>query len=255
MRSSQSLKGRIALVTGGASGLGFAAAKAMTEAGARVVLADLDETGGRTAADALSGAFMKLDVADEVAWRELEAFLKREHGGLDIAVFAAGIARVNEPLAQMDLSSWRKVLAVNLDGTRLGIRTAFRLMESRGGSLITVASSSIVRSAPGISAYAASKAGVRSLTRVAALEGAALNPPIRVNCIVPGPFETPLLEWLRHATPTPPDQMNELLLASIPLHRVGQPEDFGALACFLASEASSYITGADLPLDGGQTVG
>jgi NAD(P)-dependent dehydrogenase (short-subunit alcohol dehydrogenase family) len=86
---------------------------------------------------------------------------------------------------------------------------------------------------------------------VAALEGARMKPVVRVNCIVPGPMDTPGLDWLRHATPLGPERMQELLLAAVPLQRIGRPDEFGALACFLASEASSYITGAELPLDGG----
>src|SRR5688572_18986566 len=154
----------------------------------------------------------------------------------------------------MWLTAWRNLMAVNLDGTMLGIRTALRLMETRGGSIVTVSSVSVVRGAQGISGYVASKAGVRGLTRVAALEGAAMKPPVRVNCIVPGPMETPLLDWLQHATQQSPEGLREALIAPVPLQRLGRPDEFGALACFLASDASSYITGADLPLDGGLTV-
>src|SRR5437763_5035720 len=140
MPTSHSLAGRVALVTGGASGLGRAAAEAAAAAGARVVIADVDEVGGRTVADAIAGSFVALDVADEAAWLGLEALVKREHGGLDVAVLAAGIGGPWATLSQMSLSAWRKLMAVNLDGTMLGIRAALHLMEVRGGSLITVAS-------------------------------------------------------------------------------------------------------------------
>jgi NAD(P)-dependent dehydrogenase (short-subunit alcohol dehydrogenase family) len=255
MPTSHSLAGRIALVTGGASGLGRGAAEALAAAGARVVIADIDEAGGRTVAGAVAGSFVKLDVADEAAWLDTEERIKREQGGLDVAVLAAGIGGPLTGLAQMSLASWRKVMAVNLDGTMLGIRAAFRLMEGRGGSVITVSSISGVRAPPEFGAYAASKAGVRLLTRVAALEGARLKPPVRANCILPGPMETPLLDWLRHTSPLGPERVNELMIASIPLRRIGRPDEFGALACFLAGDASGFITGADLPLDGGQTAG
>jgi NAD(P)-dependent dehydrogenase (short-subunit alcohol dehydrogenase family) len=151
----------------------------------------------------------------------------------------------------MSLSAWRKLMAVNLDGTMLGIRAALHLMEGRGGSIITVASTASVRSGESLGAYAASKAGVRRLTGVAALEGARMKPVVRVNCIVPGPMDTPGLNCALHATPLGPERKQELLLAAVPLQRIGRPDEFGALACFLASEASSYITGAELPLDGG----
>ena len=255
MPTSHSLAGRIALVTGGASGLGRAAAEAAAAAGAHVVIADLNEAGGRNVADAIAGSFVALDVADEAAWLDLEALVKREHGGLDVAVLAAGIGGPWAILSQMSLSAWRKLMAVNLDGTMLGIRAALRLMEGRGGSIITVASVNGVRCTPTMSAYAASKAGVRVLTRVAALEGAALKPVVRVNCILPGPMETPLLDWLRHNAPLGPERTQELLLAAVPLQRLGRPDEFGSVACFLASDASSYITGVELPLDGGLTAG
>jgi len=255
MPQSHSLAGRIALVTGGASGLGRAAAEAARSAGAHVVIADIDETGGRTVAGAIAGSFVALDVADEAAWLDLEALAKREHGGLDVAILAAGIGGPVVNLSQMELSAWRKLMAVNLDGTMLGIRAALRLMEGRGGSIITVASVNGVRCYPTTSAYAASKAGVRVLSRVAALEGAGMKPVVRVNCILPGPMETPLLDWLRHNAPLGPERTQELLIESVPLKRLGQPDDFAALACFLASDASSFITGAEVPLDGGQLAG
>jgi NAD(P)-dependent dehydrogenase (short-subunit alcohol dehydrogenase family) len=255
MPTSHSLAGRIALVTGGASGLGRGAAAAAAAAGAHVVIADIDEAGGRAVAGAIAGSFVALDVADEAAWLELEALVRREHGGLDVAVLAAGIAGPWATLSQMSLLDWRKLMAVNLDGTMLGIRAALHLMDGRGGSIITVASVAGVRGVRDIGAYAVSKAGVRHLTRVAALEGAGMTPVVRVNCIVPGPMETPLLDWLRHKAPLGPERTQELLLAAVPLQRLGQPDDFGALACFLASDASSYITGASVPLDGGLTAG
>jgi 3(or 17)beta-hydroxysteroid dehydrogenase len=180
------------------------------------VIADIDEAGGRTVAGAIAGSFVALDVADEAAWLELEALVKRDHRGLDVAVLAAGISGPLVQLSQMSLPAWRKLMAVNLDGTMLGIRAALHLMEERGGSIITVASIAGVRGAPGIGAYAASKAGVRLLTRVAALEGARMKPVVRVNCIVPGPMETPLLDWLLHATPLGPERTQELMLAAVP---------------------------------------
>lgn len=255
MPTSHSLAGRIALVTGGASGLGRAAAEAAAAAGARVVIADVDEAGGRAAAVAIAGSFVALDVSDEAAWQGLEALVRQDHGGLDVAVLAAGVGGPWSTLSQMSLSAWRGLMAVNLDGTMLGIRAALRLMEGRGGSIITVASVAGVRPGPGLDAYAVSKAGVRHLSRLAALEGAGMKPAVRVNCIVPGPIETPLLDWLRRTAPLGPERTQELLLAAVPLKRLGRPDEFGALACFLAGDASRYITGVEVPLDGGLTAG
>src|SRR5260370_1353993 len=128
MSTPHSLAGRIALVVGGASGLGRGAAEAMAAAGTHVMIADRDEANGRAVADAVAGSFVALDVADEAAWLELEALVKREHGGLDAAVLAAGIGGPLDTLSQMSLSAWRKLMAVNLDGTMLGLRAALHLM-------------------------------------------------------------------------------------------------------------------------------
>jgi NAD(P)-dependent dehydrogenase (short-subunit alcohol dehydrogenase family) len=253
--ASNSFAGRVALVTGGASGLGRGAAVAVAAAGAHVVIADLNESEGRAVANAIGGSFVALDVADEAAWLELEAIIKRDHGGLDMAILAAGIGGPMVTVSQMDLSAWRNLMAVNLDGTMLGLRAAFHLMEGRGGSIITVASINGVRCTPTMSCYGASKAGVRVLNRVAALEGAGMKPAVRVNCILPGPMETPLLDWLRNKSPLGPERTQELLIDSVPLKRLGHPDDFAALACFLASDASSFITGVELPLDGGHLAG
>jgi NAD(P)-dependent dehydrogenase (short-subunit alcohol dehydrogenase family) len=227
----------------------------MAAAGALVVIADLDEAGGQSVAGAIGGSFVPLDVADETAWLALETRVKQEHGGLDVAVLTAGIGGPMVAVSQMLLSTWRQLMAVNLDGTMLGVRTALHLMEGRGGSIITVASVNGVRCTPTMSAYAASKAGVRVVTRVAALEGAAMKPAVRVNCILPGPMDTPLLDWLRDNAPLGPERTQELLIDSVPLKRLGRPDDFAALACFLASDASRFITGAEVPLDGGQLAG
>jgi NAD(P)-dependent dehydrogenase (short-subunit alcohol dehydrogenase family) len=220
------------------------------------VIADIDEAGGRSVAGAIGGSFVALDVTDDAAWLELEALVKREHGGLDVAVLAPGITGSFALLPQASLSDWRKVMAVNLDGTMLGIRTALRLMEGRGGSVVTVASTSGMRAVRGLGAYSASKGGVRLLTRVAALEGAGMKPAVRVNCILPSPIEIPLLDRLLHTAPVAsPASIKEFMLAFVPLQRFGRTDEFGAVACFLASDASSYMTGVDVPLDGGLTAG
>ncbi len=127
-----------------------------------------------------------------------------------------------------------------------------RLMTA-GGSIVTVASTGGVRGAPFLSAYSASKGAVRLLSRAAAAECARTNTGIRVNCIVPGAIETPLLDQLINGTPLGPQAMTQMLLQAIPMGRFGHPDEFAAAVCFLASDASSFMTGAELVLDGGQT--
>ncbi len=255
MVAFQTLTGRIILITGGGSGLGRAAAEAAAAAGAQVIIADIDTDGGNKVAEEIGGSFLELDVADEDAWKGVESAVRRDYGGLDVAVLAAGVGGPYTPVSQMGLQEWRKVMSVNLDGGMLGIRSAFRLMMGRGGSIITVASTTGVRGFKGFGAYSASKAGIRQLTRVAALEGATLKPAIRVNCIVPGPIETPMLDQVLNGTPWGAERMQAYILNGVPLKRFGRPDEFGAVACFLASDNSCFITGTELTLDGGQMAG
>jgi hypothetical protein len=254
MPTSHSLAERIALLTGGASGLGRGAAEAMAAAGAHILIADIDEAGGRTVAGALAGSFVALDVADEAAWLELEALVKRETWrprrggpgcghlrapGATVANVAAGLAKTDggEPgrhhagdsrCALRDGRA-RRVHHHGRIHHRRARRPRHRRLRSQQGR--------------GSAADSGGGAGRRQ-------DGAGCPGQL---ALVPGPMETPLLDWLLHATPLGPERTQELMLAAVPLERFGRPDEFGALACFLASEASSYITGADLPLDGGGT--
>lgn len=255
MVAFQTLTGRIILITGGGSGLGRAAAESAATAGAQVIIADIDAEQGSEVAEDIGGTFIHLDVVDEDGWKNLEGIVRREFGGLDVAILAAGVGGPYTPVSQMCYKEWRQVMAVNLDGGMLGIRSAFRLMLGRGGSIITVASTTGVKAFKGFGAYSASKAGIRQLTRVAALEGASLKPAVRVNCIVPGPIDTPLLGQVLNGTPYGSQRMQEYILNGVPLKRFGRPDEFGAVACFLASDNSCFITGTELTLDGGQMAG
>lgn len=245
-----SFRGRVALVTGGASGLGRAAAIALAQGGAFVHLVDTDEERGQPLAAELGGSFHHLDVTDERGWDALQSSITRSHGCLNIAVTAAGIGGPMVTVKDMSVDAWRRVMAVNVEGTMLSMRIAMRLMTG-GGSIITVASIGGLRGAPFLSAYCASKGAVRLLTRAAAAECARMKTGIRVNCIAPGSIETPLFDRLVNGTPLGPEATTKMLLDGIPLGRFGRPSEFAAAACFLASDASSYMTGGELILDGG----
>jgi 3alpha(or 20beta)-hydroxysteroid dehydrogenase len=241
------MSGQVALVTGGARGQGAAHAEALASAGMLVVIADiLDDDGARTAA-ALSDRGLPvrsthLDVADERAWRAVIADIEAREGGLDVLVNNAGIMRV-APLSELRIDEWDLLLRVNATSVVLGIQAATpALIRRDGGSIINVASTAAHRGAEGYAAYAASKAAVLAVTRAAALELAPHG--IRVNAISPGGVETPMND------DEPPGGTS----AGAPLGRRARPEEISPLVVYLASSASSFVTGADFLIDGGVTI-
>ena len=238
---------RVALITGGARGQGAAHAEALSAAGVRVVIADvLDEQGEETAAAlnerGLPVRFVHLDVTDEAAWAELIADIDARDGGLDVLVNNAGIIRV-APLREMRMSDWELIQRINATSVVLGIRAAAPAMIRRGGgSIVNVASTAAHRGAEGYAAYAASKAAVLAITRAAALELAPHG--IRVNAISPGGVDTPMID------DEPPGGTS----AAAPLGRRARPDEISPLVVYLASDASSYVTGSDVLIDGGVTI-
>jgi 3alpha(or 20beta)-hydroxysteroid dehydrogenase len=238
---------QVAVVTGGARGQGAAHAEALAQAGMRVIIADVRDEDGAGTAEALSGnglpvRYAHLDVTDELAWAELVSDIEAREGGLDILVNNAGIMRV-APLSDVSIAEWDLVQRVNATSVVLGIRAAAPAMTRRGGgSIINVASTAAHRGAEGYAAYAASKAAVLAVTRAAALELAPHG--IRVNAISPGGVETPMND------DEPPGGTS----AGAPLGRRARPEEISPLVVYLASSASSYVTGADFLIDGGVTI-
>src|SRR5689334_10369300 len=248
------LSGKVAVITGAASGMGKAASMLFAKEGAHVVLADLNVKGGeQVALDA--GAmtrcvFQRTDVSQE---DDIAALVKRaldEFGGLDIMFNNAGIGGAVGPLEEIGVEDWDRTQAVCLRGVFLGIKHSVKPMRARGGgAIVSTASIAGVWGYPNLHAYCAAKAGVVNLTRSAALEFAADN--IRVNCIAPGGVSTPIIYGGLANKAT----VEEGLKRAQPLQRAGQPEDIAQAALFLASERSSFVTGQTLIVDGGAVAG
>lgn len=238
---------KVALVTGGARGQGAAHAEALASAGLRVIIADvLDEAGEKTVAalaeKGLAVRYIHLDVTDETAWAAAVQDIETHDGGLDTLVNNAGIIRVT-PLNELNLGEWELIQKVNSTSVLLGMKAAFPALARRGGgTIINIASTAAHRGAEAYGAYSASKAAVLALTRAAALEYAPHN--IRVNSISPGGVETPMND----------DEPQGGTSSTAPLGRRARPDEISPLVVYLASDASSYATGADFLIDGGVTV-
>lgn len=252
------------LITGAASGIGAAIASRFAIDGARLVLVDND--GDRLSAvventrlgpDRVHAACF--DVADEGAWKALETVIIDRYGGLEFAVANAGISAAGS-IAETDLDAWRTVMAVNLDGTFLTLRTAFRLIRQKGegGSIVAMSSASAIKAQPNTTAYSASKAAIVQLVKVAALEGAPDR--IRVNAILPAGVETPMWSKMAFFEELVVEHGSErgafdaLAAMGTPLKAYAKPEQIAEMVVFLTSATASAVTGASLVVDGGYTL-
>jgi 3(or 17)beta-hydroxysteroid dehydrogenase len=248
------LQDKVALITGGASGIGRAAARLFADEGATVVIADRDTAAAQAAVAAIGppAAFRQLDVTDEDAWIAATDALVRDHGRLDVLVNSAGISLLKD-IEATTLDEWRALMAVNLDGTFLGCKHAVRVMKERGGGAIVNMSSvaGLIGSAF-LAAYCASKGGVRLLTKSVALHCARKGYNIRCNSVHPSFAETPMLDAMLAAARNP-DKLAANFAAAAPLGRLAQPIEVARTILFLASDESAFTTGAELVVDGGLT--
>ena len=253
------VQGKVAIVTGGASGIGAACAATLAREGAKVVVTDLDDTGGQAVVDKIEGAggevvFLRQDVSLEENWPGVIEAAERGFGRLDVMVANAGIGIMCRAV-EMSLADWRRQTAVNLDGVFLSVKYAVPAMRrAGGGSIIMMSSVAGLRGSAGLAGYCATKGGVRLFAKAVAMEHAADD--IRINTVHPGVIDTPIWTKLSEsARQNAPIDPHEVAQAGVPLGRAGQAQDIANGVLFLASDASNYMTGAELVIDGGMTGG
>lgn len=248
------LRDKVALITGGASGLGKATGQLMAKEGATVILTDLQEVEGTAVSKQIIDnggkcSFMKQDTTSEEDWREICDYILERHGHFDILLNGAGVGGSGIEIEDMDFSIWRNCLSVNLDGVFLGCKYGIKAMrKGRGGSIINISSILGFAGLATATNYCASKGGVRLLTKAAALECARKTPLVRVNSIHPGFIDTPMVAGaIQRRGP----EFRNYIEENVPLGKLGEPSDIAEGVVYLASDGAKFVTGTELTIDGG----
>ena len=264
------VEGKVALVTGGASGIGAACAELLAREGASVAVTDVDELRGPEVVAGIRKAggeatFWHHDVTSEPRWIEIVAEVEKRFGRLDILVSNAGIGIAVPSITEMSLSDWRRQTAINLDGVFLSVKHCLPLMrktstqKNNSGSIIMMSSLAGLRGAANLSGYCATKGGVRLFAKAIAMECASFDDGIRVNSVHPGIIDTPI--WGKIPTEAQgrgqnaPIDPEERAKFATPLARAGHASEIASGVLFLASDASRYVTGTELVIDGGMNAG
>lgn len=243
------LAGKKAIITGGAGGIGLAAVKIFTAAGAEVIIADVNEEAGKAAAAETGAVFVKCDVSNS---SDVQKVIAAADGKLDILYNNAGVYwnKKDGRLTEIEEENWDRIIAINLRSVYLFCKYALPLLMKDGGSIINTASSAGMIGIPNCDAYTATKGAIVQLTKSLAAEYGRYN--VRTNCISPAAIMTPMVK-----ESNPPDSTfdeNAFLNLRTPLRRYGTPEEIARIACFLASDAASYLNGAIIAADGGITI-
>lgn len=259
------VEGKVALVTGGASGIGRACAERLAAEGAAVVITDLQDEMGQGTAEAICAAggkaeYLSHDVTSESAWIEVIAEIGRRLGRLDVLVNNAGIG-LGGSILDFSLADFRRQTAVNLEGVFLGMKHAIPLMRrGGGGSIVNMSSVAGLKGSPSLAGYCATKGGVRLMTKAVAMECANAKDGVRLNSVHPGIIETPIWDTIvgtgepgSNALPRS-DTLDQMSTAAVPLGVKGLPVDIAHGVLWLASDESRYVTGAELVIDGGLSV-
>ncbi len=234
------LDGKVALITGGARGIGAEDARVLAAEGARIVVCDLLDEEGQALAQEVGGVYHHLDVTSEAQWQDAIAFAEKTFAPVDILINNAGVVGFT-PLDTCDLDEWNRVIGINLTGTFLGIRyVADSMKRAGGGVIVNMSSTAGLMGYSQLGAYVASKWGVRGLTKSAALDLSKYN--IRVVSVHPGPIETPMTAGI------------DVGFSRRPIPRIGQASEVAAMILFLVADAT-FSTGTEFVLDGGATIG
>lgn len=262
------LSGRVAFVSGGLRGIGLAIAERFVAEGASVVLSDLDAPDSAAVAEVLAhlgaaATYVCADVTSEADWDRARDHVRDRHGKLHILVNNAG-TDLTGPVETLSLDAWRRIMAINLDGVFLGTRAFVPMLSDSGtdfkggSSIINVSSIMGMVGYSEVSAYNASKGAVRLFTKGIAIEFAQKKMPIRANSLHPGFVVTPLMQagfqrWVEKGFASSPQELMDTMAATTPIGRLADPAELAGAAFFLAGEDSSYMTGAELVVDGGWT--
>ena len=257
------VSGKVALVTGGASGIGRSCAEKLSAEGAFVVVTDIQDHLGEEVVAGIQKAggkaeYRRQDVTEEAVWAEIVAGVKARHGRLDFLINNAGIG-IGGSILEMTLENWRRQTAINLDGVFLGTKHSIPLMRESGdgGSIVNISSVAGLKGSAGLAGYCATKGGVRLFTKAVAMECANAKDGIRVNSVHPGLIETPIWTTVNQAVNpmanAPPD-LDAMSAVAVPLGVKGWPEDIANGVLWLCSNESRYVTGQELVIDGGLTV-
>lgn len=236
------MNGKVVLITGAAGTIGNTIAQMVEREGGKAIRTDLPSLAGQDHA---------LDVTSEENWKKVAEAISAQHGALDGLVNSAGIASLGT-IESEDFASYRRTMAVNVDGTYLGCKYAMPLLKVRGGSIVNLSSVSGLVAGHNLASYNASKGAVRLLSKSVALYGARLKPPVRCNSMHPTFVEGAMVEAML-ANVKSRDAARERMTADVPLARFAMPEEVANLAVFLLGDESAFITGAEIPIDGGLT--